>query len=147
MARLEGYFTKAALLVGLPAVALVTFSLPYLLEQLGLNVLRHMVLSPLYVLPVCVVFFIVEVVRLSAEFRKAKKSFTQALVLWAAAGAGLSLFGVVAMTVVTGSPQGPLALIFYGPAGVAVGCLFGTGLWRLNGVVPDRPLHDGHRGV
>jgi hypothetical protein len=136
-------FLRHTRLVGLTAVALLTFSAPYVLEALGLDVLRLMFFSPIFVLPACIGFFLFESRLRAPSFLKGTaKVFAQALMLWALAGAGMALVGVIAWTAATDSPQGPLALIIYGPAGIAIGGAVGTAIWRLTTVKPNLPLQD-----
>ena len=140
----SSHFLARTRLVGLAAVALLTFSAPYVIEGLGLDVVRLMFFSPIFVVPACIAFFLLESrLRASSPLKGTTKSFAQALVLWALAGAGMAIFGVIVMTVATDSPQGPFALIFYGPAGIAIGGAVGTAIWRVTGVKPNLPLQDG----
>ena len=130
--------------IALLAVFALTYLSPYVMQLLGLNVLKGMVYSPLFVLPSCIVYFLLErFVREPSRTKESARIFAKALVLWALAGAGVALVGVVVVTAIMNSTQGPLAFMFYGPAGLAVGGIAGTVLWRISIVKPNFPVQSG----
>lgn len=134
--------------IGVVTVALGTFAFPYVLEILsnlvkaipgckeGLNILSLMVFSPFYVAAACALFFAAEALRARTTLRQGLKQFIGIVFLWAAIGVLISFIGVVVMTAATGSAQGPLAFIFYGPASIAIGALVGAAMWRLMELTP-----------
>jgi hypothetical protein len=131
-------------LIGIVAVAVLIFSVPYVMEYLGLDVLRSMFFSPILVVPACIAYFLFErYLRAPSSLKGTAGSFIKAVVLWALAGIGIALVGVIAMTATLNSPQGPLALIFYGPAALAIGSAVGTVIWRISAVKPNSPLQGG----
>ena len=131
-------------LIGLLAVFALTYLAPYMMQPLGYDIPRAMFFSPLFVLPACVAYFLFE--RFVAKPSRTKGTasiFARALVLWALAGAGMALVAVIALTAIMNSTQGPLAFIFYGPTGLAIGGVAGTIMWRMSIVKPNLPLQSG----
>lgn len=57
------------------------------------------------------------------------KDFVGSLLMGGILGLGISVIIVVAQTIFYQSSQGPLILIYYAPAGFAVGEVFGVLLW------------------
>jgi len=125
--------SKYRMVIGLAIIVVLTFSAPILLGVLGLEILsllRWLLLSPLVVLPLCVLYFMVER-RRSGDVEGTGGLFVLCLVLWAFAGLGVAVIGVIVMTIATDSPEGPVAILFLGPVGFANGAVVGTGMWRL----------------
>jgi hypothetical protein len=136
--------SKGKKLIGLLAVFALTYLAPYMMYPLGPDVPRLMFYSPLFVLPACVAYFLLErFVTASGRARGTANTFARALVLWALAGAGMAFAGVIAVTAITNSGMGPLAFMFYGPAGLAIGGVAGTVMWRMSIVKPNPPLQAG----
>ena len=74
----------------------------------------------------CIVFY--GLVR-DKEIVPKPSRFTGHLVIGAVLGFGVSFILVLVLTIVSSSPQGPLALIIYAPIGISLGQIVGTIVW------------------
>ena len=93
------------------------------------DVARLMVFSPAYATPICFAIFFGRVWLARADWRQLLPKFLTNV----CAGVGFFLtvaFAyVIAMTAYYQSGNGPLALIFYGPAAVSIGATIGALVW------------------
>ena len=87
--------------------------------------------SPLIALVICGAFLVVEVFRCNIDIVNSILQFIVAMVAGAILGFGVSVLVVMVLTMNYSSSQGPLALIYYGPIGIAVGEFLGAIFWRL----------------
>ena len=90
-----------------------------------------MILSPLIVTPLCIGFYVFEVRRTRWGLKYTSEGFLRDMILWGMIGFGVASLVVIFPTVLYDSPQGPLALIFYGPLGIAIGEIVGAMKWRI----------------
>jgi hypothetical protein len=134
--------------IGVAISAVLTFSAPTLLEVLGpkdcniFNILKWLILSPFVMLPMCIVYFLVERCR-SSNGKGTGGLFALCLFLWAFAGLGIAVIEVIVLTIAIDIPEGPIYILFLGPVGFANGAVVGTGMWRLFIVKPNIPLPRG----
>jgi len=88
--------------------------------------IQWFIYSPIIVALLSMLFYFMNrLIRPSLEL----KDFIGFLVVGGFLGFGFSVIIIIIQTVVYQSPQGPLALIYYAPAGVAVGEVLGVMLW------------------
>ena len=88
--------------------------------------IQWMVYSPIFITIICLLFYLAnKMVIPSLEM----KDFVGSLLMGGILGLGISVIIVVAQTIFYQSSQGPLILIYYAPAGFAVGEVFGVLLW------------------
>ena len=95
------------------------------------NLVTLGVVSPVPVLVLCVLYFIVEVNRMHIGFKLTTGRFLGRVLLWATIGFAIAFVVVIALTALYNSPQGPMALILYGPLAVSCGIVVGTIKWRI----------------
>ena len=93
--------------------------------------LTLMILSPLTVTPLCIGVYVFEVLRTRWGLKYTSEGFLRDMILWGMIGFGVAFLVVIFPTVLYDSPQGPLALIFYGPLGIAIGEIVGAMKWRV----------------
>jgi hypothetical protein len=129
--------------IAIISVALGTLALPYAIDAVlkainsilgadcGVTVLCAMVYSPLAAIGIVALWFAVDFALGRSTKQGGAGIFVCLELLWGAVGLALAFVGVVLMTIITSSPQGPIVLIFYGPAGLAVGILVGVVTWHL----------------
>lgn len=89
------------------------------------------VVSPLPVVLVCLIYFIVEVNRMGVGFKLTIGRFLGQVALWAAVAFAVAFAIVIGLTAIFNSAQGPLALIVYGPLAISCGIVVGTIRWRI----------------
>lgn len=88
--------------------------------------IQWMIYSPIIITIVCLLLYLANrLITPSLEI----KDFVGSLLMGGILGFGVSVIIVVAQTIFYQSPQGPLMLIYYAPAGFAVGEVFGVLLW------------------
>ena len=95
-----------------------------------MDLLILLFLSPIFVGPLSVLYFVSEVVRRKLRVRETIGGFVAAVILWCTASLGIAIAYVIGFTIAHDSPQGPLALIFYGPLAISVGFVAATIAWR-----------------
>src|SRR5262249_9819106 len=100
-----------------------------------------MILSPLIVTPLCIRFYILEVRRTKWGFKYTSEGFLRDVILWGMIGFIVAFLVVIFLTALYNSPQGPLALIFYGPLGIAIGEIVGAMKWRIRLAKVDLALN------
>src|SRR5581483_4982775 len=93
--------------------------------------LKLIEMSPLIVVAICSSYFIIEVRRARMGYKLVTGRFLGRIVTGAIAGLATGFLVVIALTAVYNSPQGPLALIFFGPLATSLGVIFGTVKWRM----------------
>ncbi len=81
--------------------------------------------SPIFATVICILLF-----RLEKSTVKKVSSFLGYLIMGVVLGILLGVGITVASTIYFDSPQGPFAIIIYGPLGIAVGELLATFFWR-----------------
>jgi hypothetical protein len=88
--------------------------------------IQWLIYSPVIVALLCLLFYLMNrLIRPSLKL----KDFIGFLVVGGVLGFGFSIIIIIIQTVAYQSPQGPLALIYYAPVGVAVGEVLGVLLW------------------
>ena len=90
-----------------------------------------MILSPLIATPLCAGFYVLEALRTSWGFKYTLEAFLRDVILWAMIGFVVAFLVVILHTALYNNPQGPLALILYGPLGIAIGEIVGAMKWRI----------------
>ena len=91
--------------------------------------IQLMIWSPAIALILSALLFIVVTRTRNKSIRNAYDNFLKYLFLSAVPCFGIT-FVIVAMdTAISDNPQGPLSLIYLGPASIAVGTIVGTVLW------------------
>ena len=85
-----------------------------------------MVYYPLAALLLCVALYAIVV---STGTVAKPSGIVGHVVIGGVLGFGASLIVVTILTIVSNSPQGPLALLFYGPVGFAIGEIIGAVFW------------------
>ena len=88
--------------------------------------IQWMVYSPIFITIICLLFYFANKMVISSL---EMKDFVGSLLMGGILGLGISVIIVVAQTIFYQSSQGPLILIYYAPAGFAVGEVFGVLLW------------------
>ena len=88
--------------------------------------MQWMVYSPIFITAICLLFYLLN--RLATPSLDIKY-FVGALLMGGILGLGVSVIFVIVQTIFYQSSQGPLMLIYYAPAGFAVGEVFGVLLW------------------
>lgn len=87
---------------------------------------QWMIYSPFFITAICLLFYLVNrLVTPSLDI----KNFVGALLMGGILGVGVSVIVVIVQTIIYQSPQGPLMLIYYIPAGFAAGEVLGVLLW------------------
>ena len=84
-----------------------------------------LIFSPVLATVICILFF-----RLEKYTPKKVSSFLGYLIMGGVLGVLSSVVIIVALTMYFDNPQGPFAIIIYGPLGIAVGELLATFFWR-----------------
>lgn len=84
-----------------------------------------LIFSPVLAAVICILFF-----RLEKYTPKKVSSFLGYLIVGGVLGVLLGIVITVALTMYFDSPQGPFAIIIYGPVGIAIGELVATFLWK-----------------
>ena len=84
-----------------------------------------LIFSPIIATVICILLF-----RLEKYTPKKVSSFLGYLIMGVVLGVLLGVGITVAWTIYYESPQGPLAIIVYGPLGIAVGELLATFIWK-----------------
>lgn len=88
--------------------------------------IQWIIYSPIVITIICLIFYLVNsLIRPSLK----AKDFIGFLLIGGTLGFGISIIIVIAQTYYYQSPQGPLALIYYAPAGIAAGEVFGVLIW------------------
>jgi hypothetical protein len=100
-----------------------------LLMNIAWNLITLGVVSPVPVLVLCVLYFVVEVDRMHIGFKLTTGRFLGRILLWAAIAFAIAFVVVIALTALYNSPQGPFALILYGPLAISCGIVIGTVRW------------------
>lgn len=109
------------------------------MELLGTVLVLAMILSPVLGTVGSLIFVAVVSRRLQLGIAKNLGDFFfRYMVPWGMAGFGLAFVIVVVLTVSTGSPQAPLALFVYGPAGIGLGIVFGAHRWFRSASKPNQ---------
>ena len=99
-----------------------------------------MIGSPVIVTTMCAAFYVIEMLRTGIGFKYTLETFLRYLIQWGMIGFGVAFLVVLFLTAIYNSAQGPLALIFYGPLGIAIGELLGVMQWRLKVAKPNLAL-------
>ena len=89
------------------------------------------VVSPAPVAALCILYFVIEVNRIGVGFKLTTGRFLGRLLLWAVIGFAVAFVIMIGLTALYNSPQGPLALILYGPLAISCGMIVGTIRWRI----------------
>ena len=84
-----------------------------------------LIFSPIIATVICILLF-----RLEKYTPKKVSSFLGYLIMGVVLGILLGVGITVASTIYFDNPQGPFAIIIYGPLGIAVGELLATFFWR-----------------
>lgn len=99
--------------------------------DIGWSLVTLGVVSPVPVIVLCIVYFVIEVNRMGIAFKLTTGRFLGRVLLWAGIGFAVAFVIVIALTALYNSPQGPLALILYGPLAISCGIIVGTIRWRI----------------
>lgn len=93
--------------------------------------LLYMMLSPVAALVVCILFFFGVSRNGKANLVGRLANFFGFLVTGAFLGFGLAVIVIIIlMVMLPNNPQGPLAIIYWGPVGISLGMIGSMFLWR-----------------